>query len=369
LVVLALGVAQGAQDGKPTEAEFLEQIRHLEGKNNLRTRLEAVGWLSMHTRAATALVVLPALERCIRTDPDKEVRQRAVSSLAHIARRLDRPCPLVIAEALLDREDFVRWQAVACTPTFDRFAPGCVEVLLRGVESDLADVRSTCLLVLARAAGKDRKAMAALERATHDKVFDVRHSAHLALLTANDSLDEFLPYLLCLREDPAAVLSPASADPEMHKKEREQRNLFVIGLQFRVYEWSETRADELAAAVMKRLADPSAIMRRGTANLIAAAVVKVVLAPKKDLFSPLDDLQRDANKELFKFLTPSVGPQAFPEAKKAPRAEKSKVALRLEQLHVAESLRRLRNQDPDGAVRAAARNALERLESFERGKP
>ena len=43
-------------------------------------------------------------------------------------------------------------------PFFKAFAPGSVDVLLRGVKSARAEVRSDCLLILGRAAGKDRRA-------------------------------------------------------------------------------------------------------------------------------------------------------------------------------------------------------------------
>jgi hypothetical protein len=371
VLALAAGIAQGQQGARPSEAEFRARGRLLEATNDLRTRREALGWINVNYRTAAAAAVVPALERSCRREPDKELRRRAVSTLSHVAKHQGRPCPLAVAEALLDKEEFVRWEAAAHTPIFERFAPGCVEVLLRGVVSEMADVRSTCLLVLARAAGKDKRALEAFERAQRDPVFDVRHSAHLARFRATDRLDEFLPYAIRLIEEPDAVLSPAPEGSELRKKERELRNLFHIGLVLRMFEWSETRADELAAALRKLLADPSPVRRRGAANLIAASAVRIEMPARKDRFSPLEGLQVDSNKEMFKYLylTPSATPQVPAAVKKEARPEKSKVALRLEKLNVEQDLRRLRDQDPDRGVRDAARRALERLASLNRGKP
>jgi HEAT repeat protein len=366
VLLLTTSVARGQQGAPPNEAAFRAKARLLEPTHDLRTRREALGWIDLHyRRSAASAAAVPALERACRKEPDKELRQRAVSTLFHVVRHLDRPCPLALAEALLDEEEFVRWQAASCAYFFKRFAPGCVEVLLRGVESKKADVRSTCLLLLAQAAGKDKRSLEAFERAKRDKVFDVRHSAHLARFRATDRLDEFLPYLVRLIEDPDSVLTPAPESLELRKKERELRNLFHIGLVLRVFEWSETRADEFAAALRKLLADPSPVTRRGAANLIAAAVVRQELSDRVDPFAALKEGRMP--KGIFR--SPSDVPEKPAEKKKEPRPQKSKVALRLAKLNVEKDLRRLRDQDPDRSVRAAARQALERLASLNRGKP
>jgi hypothetical protein len=182
------------------------------------------------------------------------------------------------------------------------------------------------------------------------------------MFRANDRLDEFLAYIIRVREDPDAVLSPAPENREIREREKAMKNLFVLGSAMRVIEWSERRADELAPALLKLLGDKSPVMRRGAANLIGAAVVKV----------DLSDPARRPDDWLARIVS-GVGPDNMPRPPKkdAPaegRAQKSKVAVRLEKLNVEARLRELRDKDPDRGVRDAARHALERLAGVQEKK-
>jgi hypothetical protein len=374
LVALALptlGLAQGQYGQPPTDAAFAEQIRHLDPKNDKATRLEALRWINANRARKNAALAVPALERCIREDPDGEVRGQAVLDLCLIVKRLAQPCPLVVLEALLDREDMVRYQAEACMPFFKTYTPGSVAVLLRGMRAENAEVRSSILLILARAAGADRKALDAMEQAKQDKVFDVRHSAHRALFIAHDKLEGHLPYLIRLREDPALMLSPGPEDAELGRQERARRNLILLGITLDVIEWSDTRADELAAVLMKLLKDESALMRRGAANLIGAAAVKVELPSQRDV-NPLTS-PRWPDESWVQSILPYVEPEAAAkmksDSKRKEAPQKSKVALRLEKLGVEAVLRKLRDDDPDRSVRGAARLALEQLARLQEKRP
>ena len=55
-----------------------------------------------------------------------EVRRDAIGTLMVIARKLDKPCPLVMIEMLEDKEDEVRWTAGVDAGLFKTFAPGSV---------------------------------------------------------------------------------------------------------------------------------------------------------------------------------------------------------------------------------------------------
>jgi hypothetical protein len=367
-LLLLPGLSRGQIGPPPTPAEVAEQVGRLDPKNDKAARLDALKWLNANSRAKNAAGAIPPLERCIRNDPDGEVRQNAVLALALIAEARDRPCPLAVVEALHDKVDNVRWQAAACTPLFKTFASGSVEVLLRGAKSEKADLRSSSLLLLARAAGKDKKALAVMEKAKRDKVFDVRHCAHIALFIARDRLDEHLPYLIRVREDPASVLTPGPVDPEVAKKERTQRNLILIGTAVQFIEWSDTRADELADVLLKLLADESAVMRRGSANLIGATAVKVELA-KPGKGNPYA-LPGTPAESWFPSIAPYIDSEGAVKLKKEEKPpEPSKVALRLEKLKVEEKLTKLRDHDPDHSVREAADRALKRLASVSWKKP
>src|SRR5467141_1834060 len=93
----------------PSDADIEAQVRQLDRKNDTAARLEALKWLNGRSFAKNAGLAIPALERCIRKDPAMECRTEAVLSLALIAKRLDRPCPLAIIETFLDKEDDPRW--------------------------------------------------------------------------------------------------------------------------------------------------------------------------------------------------------------------------------------------------------------------
>jgi hypothetical protein len=370
-LVLSVGVAHGQSDPPAKDPPLAERLRGLEAKNDKAQRLQTLDWLNQKVDEPNAPLVVAALERCLREDPEGEVRQRAVGALCHWANRLGRPCPLAVTQALSDSVDEVRWEAAAWAAVFKTFAPGSTEVLLRGVNSDRAELRSTSLLLLARAAGKDPKALDAMEKATNDKVFDVRHSAHLALFRARDRLDEHLPYLIRVREDPALVLTPGPADTEIAKQERAQRNLFLLGIATQVIEWSESRADELAGVLMKLLDDKSAVMRRGAANLIAASAIKVELPAQRpgDPFG-LAGLPKDGwAGSILPYLDPEGAAKREKDARPEERPQKSKVAGCLEKLQVEDRLRKLRDDDPDRSVRAAASRALEQLAGLKEKKP
>jgi hypothetical protein len=372
LVALAAwpsAVTPGQPPRSPTDAEVAEQIGRLDPKHGKEDRLKALRWINGESHHGNVAVAAAALERCVRDDPAWEVRQAAVNCLAHVAGRNGKPCPLAVFEALHDREDFVRYQAGVSIATFKAYPPGAADVLFRGAAADNPELRGTSLLLLARVAGKEPKALRAMEAATRDKDFDVRDCAHLARFIATDELGEYLTYLIRLREDPAAVLSPGPEDSPAGKRERALRNLVVLGSGSQLIEWSEGRADELAGVLMKLLRDESAVRRRGAANLIGASAVKVELPARRGVPAIGDPpplvLGVDGSYEIGPDGTPRwVAKDKKKEAKDAPPPpQKSKVAARLEVLGVEAALGKLRDGDPDRSVRDAARGALERLAS------
>jgi len=359
LIVLT-AVARGA-DPTPTDADFAEQVRKLDAKNTKADRIAVLRWLNANARAKNAGLALAALEKCIRSDPEMEVRRDAEMTLTTIARHLDKPCPLVLIEMLDDKEDEVRWMAGVDAALFKSFAPGSVDVLLRQVTSDKAEVRSTALFVLAHAGGKSQKVLDAIDKAKKDNVYDVRNSAHWARFTATDNLEEFLSYIIRTREDADAVLSPVPKDEEARKKDVSLRNLFIIGASVPLAEWSETRADELATILLKLLDDKAPLMRRGAASLIGVTVVKVEMAKE-----PLNPLKPETLPDLSRYILPDK--DAKPPKKDEP-PQKSKVCLQLEKQKVEEKLRKLRDDDPDRSVRDAAAGALKRWALVNEKKP
>jgi hypothetical protein len=346
-------LAREPVEPQATDSEFKVQMKRLEPANTVLVRLEALKWLKGHCGAKNAAQAIPMVEQCIRADPEAIVRNAAVEGLASLARKRQEPCPLAIIEAMLDKDEMVSQTADLNAGHFKRFAPGCVEVLLRCARSANANLRGSSLLHLAHAGGKDGRGLEAIEKAKDDKSFGVRHNAHCALFQANNNLQEFLTYLIRLQEDPAGVLGPVDTKSEDGKRELTVRNLAVLGSAAIVIEWSEDRAPDLAAALMKLLADPSPKIRRGAARLIGASAAKVELADIdwKTLLEPLADA--DKWKKLLE-------PLADADKSQKP-LQRSKAAVQFEKLKIAARLRELRDNDPDQRVRQAARTALERL--------
>src|SRR5262249_45476230 len=199
-----------------------------------------------------------------------------------IVNRHDVPCPLGLIVALRDPVDEVRWQAsVLGGPFKRRLAPGAFEALLAAAADERAEVRSTALIHLAHAAGKDPKARAVIEKAKEDKVFEVRFTAHSAWLIATDDLAAFLTYAIRVREEPKVVLNALAEGSEEANIQQCQRNLFILGSAARIADWTEDRPDDLAAALLKLLEDKSATIRRGAVDLMGVSARKVEKAPER----------------------------------------------------------------------------------------
>jgi hypothetical protein len=333
-------VAQEGVESKPTAAEFKDRVKHLDQTNPKLERLEAIKWLCRHAEAKDAHLAISALEQCIRKDPEAKVRENAIEALGLITKERQEPCPLVIVEALLDKDIYVSQMANALAGLFTKYAPGSVEILLRCARSERATLREYSVSLLALAAGKDKRVLEAIRKATHDENFGVRHNAHCALFQANGNLEEFLAYFARLQDDPDGTLGQVDRNSEAGKQELLSRNLALISSAMLIAEWSDKRAEELAPILLKMLASPSPVMRRCAARWIGASATKVDLA--------ISDW-----KKLFEQPPKHVKPQQ--------PLQQSKVAIHLEKLKIRDRLRQLRDNDPDRTVRDTARWALEQF--------
>ena len=339
-------VAQEKVAPPPSDAELKQQLTRLENNIFDNERLEAIKWIERHAGAPNVHLAIPRLEQCIRADPNPLVRDAAVDCRAEVAKKRREPCPLVIVEAILDQDEMVSQSADCYAAHFSKFAPGCVEVLLRCAQSENDRVRhGGSLNHLAYAAGKDKRALEAIEKAMNDKSFGVRHNAHIAMFHANDNLEQLLTYFIRLQQDPDGVLGQVDKTTEDGKREVVIRDMVQVGSVGVIVEWSDKRAEDLAAALVKLLGSESPQLRRGAAYLIGASARKIVW-PTGTAMEP----------DWKKFLDP---PEKPVQPQKPP--EKSKAAFQFEKLKVEDRLRELFQNDTDETVRAAAGIALERL--------
>src|SRR5947207_15175315 len=110
-LVLWFGAVAPAAEKTSPSMEFSAQIQRLDPKHDRATRLKALEWLIAHHAAKDAGLAIPVLERIIRKDTDERVREDAVVALQRVAKKLRKPCPLVLLEAILDEDVMVRQAA------------------------------------------------------------------------------------------------------------------------------------------------------------------------------------------------------------------------------------------------------------------
>jgi hypothetical protein len=337
----------------PTDAEFRAQIQRLDRKFDLTFRLTALKWLADHPTAKHADLALPALESVLRKDGEVKIREEAAVALGTLVKRLGKPCPLALVEAVLDENVYVRQAAEAFGNRFTTYPPGAVSTLLRGVASEDAMIRTYCHGLLARAAPGDERVLAIIDAATHDKIFQVRHNAHCAKFLANNNLSEFLTWIVRLQEDEEGVFYPVPEDDVLRKDQKSVRNLALVGTATQIVDWCETRPDELADALLQLLDNTSPLIRRGAARLIGAAVMKVNLSEpgKSENASLLNGLS-------YTFQDPEWLKK---HDESHSHSEKSKACISLEKRRVRNRLIKVSASDRDPLVRNAAEAALRRL--------
>jgi hypothetical protein len=333
----------------PTAAELTQQIQRLGPKNDKAARLDALRWIDLRLRSDQVDPVIPALSRCVKDDPEPEVRSRAIAVLARMERQGKRPCPVALIEAMLDKTDIVRWEAGVQVGLFPDLAPGAAPVLLRGTKSEDPDVRGNVLFPLGKAARKDPKLLPALRERTKDKDWFVRDCAHIALYRATEQIDDYLRYLARERAAAHKAWPPRKEESEEEKRLRARRNLLLIGGSVLLSEWLQTRPKDLSGTLGRALEDEAASERSAAALLLADFA-----ALYRDMKStPRGERGKD------RVPPPPVFPAANTPAEQAERA--ARLADQMRELGVLGRLRKLADRDPDKEVRRAAAEALKEL--------
>jgi HEAT repeat protein len=350
LVLLSITLSAGG------DSALAEQLRRLDAKQFDRpARLDALEWLHRNVRNAEADQALPALERCLRTDPEAEVRRKAAEVLGLLAFQSPRKlCPLALVEALLDPDEDVHAIASVYVSMYKEYPPGSVDVLLRCARLERPCARGNALLLLARAGGKDEKVLQVLRQATADKHLRPRTDAHIALFNVTNQLDDLVPYLLRmrieLREEPP--LGPNATEQE--KTERVEKNLTQIGAIVRLLHFTETRTDEMARLLVQLTRHNSPVMRRSVADFLEAFAKNVAwLQDPKEPDPPAIILP-----DFKEMLNPTGRPR---ETREEQARRLGKVVARLRSLKLDTALAHLQKNDPDAVVRAAAESALRQL--------
>jgi hypothetical protein len=338
---------------EPTEAEqFAAQAKQLAPQTPKPERLVAVEWLLKCCARPPAPSAMPALERCIRQDPDVDVRRKAVEALAMIAYQpKHKVCPVAVVEAFNDRDAEVRSIAQGCAGMFREFAPGATEALLKAARHADPLARGPALYTLAYAAARDEKAQEVIRAARTDPDFRVRNDAHSAWFVVTNKLEDIVPHRLRtlaeFRDEPP--LPPNS--PEAAKTEKTWKNLLQIGAALHLQHAAEERTDEVAKLVLAHLDDKDAVLRRGAACLAG-------------------DLARWHLQTLALMSRQPFIIQNYVDPKEKPKDPEPtpKLLVRLQEMKIEERLRKLQ-RDPVEAVRLDAAVSLEQLAALKAKKP
>jgi HEAT repeats len=353
LTVLTLALLTG---GPAEDDEFSARVAMLSPDTPRDERLAAVRWILKQCARPAATKAVPAVERCAKHDADAEVRYRAVEALGMIAyQQRPRVCPLAVAEALLDKDADVRGITSGVTGLFKEFAPGSVDVFLKCARHDDANVRAVSFSLLALAAPKDEKVLATIRAGRDDPDATVRNNAHGALFLVTGKLDELAAYCLRVRAEFLDEPVPGPDAPDKAKQDRFRKNLIVLGTTTRLMELGEEQPDDVAKAVLAGLADKAPVTRRGSASF--AGAVAELFAARRD-GTPHDHL----------IVVPITEP-GDPKKDKGRRDVPSKLLVRLRESGVEDRLRKVRDDDPDRAVRDAAAEALKQLAAAKAKKP
>ena len=325
-----------------SEPEVARQVRRLDLKNDKRDRLAAVRWFEKHLKDEAVRQAVPALERSVKEDPDVDVRYWAVQCVAVIAYHRKEPCPLTVVEAMLDRDLQVRIIASAVAGLFNKFPPGARPILLRCMRSDDFEDRSGAVILLPLVGRRDEGVLRAVQRATRDKNFTVRHNARIALFKLTDKLDDIVPYCVSAQVELEAARE-VPGESEEKKLERSRKWMIRLMCLIKIGQLLESRPGECGKLLTKLLRDPSPRTRKG------AALTCELLARLARTNSSQTETKRDAVPEdAVKMCRPAVA------------------VLRQKMGAV---LKDLADHDPDRGVRDAARAALRELTPVQKSLP
>jgi hypothetical protein len=354
VLLFSIGPASGqVKMLPPTDAEVDETLKQLASKNSpALKRLEALDWINLRRSEKKLEKAIPALERAIRTDSDKDVRLHAIRILTHMPLIRERPCPGVLIEAMTDPVEDVRWEASASVGTFKEVAPEAVPAVLRGMKNPNPQVRAHLVFPLAKLARKDAKLVAVIREATSDSDWDLRDCAYFALYRATDKLDDVLPYMVRERGAQEDARLAGRQESLEEKKLRENRNLRMIGAGAIMVEWLDTRPDDVSRVLTALLDDKTAADRRAAALFLATFAI---------MNQNMRNKPPQARKE---FGVSDYFSVNSPEDKAARTAQLRK---QLSRLGLLGRLERLAASDPEPAVQRAAEKALRALESHKAG--
>lgn len=254
------------------ETRFLqEKLRALGADNPQAERLAAVEWLGRQRREPNRTAALQALERCVRTDGDVEVRLKAIEEVGMMAlQRKPYVAPQALIDVLLDADAEVRSRALACCSLVkdQRFPPEALPTLLKVAEHADPNTRADGLFALGRTAPADPRARAALRKARADADDYVRYCAGVVWFryVEDDAAGRLRFQARTIAE--FRRTNERAEKSEQENQHRARRNLCILGM---IFDWEErvrTSPAEAAAAIDKLLRDEDPSTRAAAASLL-----------------------------------------------------------------------------------------------------
>jgi HEAT repeat protein len=248
------------------KSKIQELIDQLSEKQPKDVRLKAINQLDgSHITydksiASDTALALPELTRCLH-DKDPKIRSAAIYSITDIVLRQNLELPLDVVETLFDEDREVRLSATtnACCSAFKKYPAKAKDLLLRALLDGGSEVRQAASAPLAQYFGNKKEVVEALQNATKDEDFLVRHNAICVLHTL---LHELEPFTRQLTE---VVFTPLA---DKDNEERSMRKFMKPGCSKILRNLSREQTEDFVQVLKKFLTDKSPILREGAASLL-----------------------------------------------------------------------------------------------------
>lgn len=225
--------------------------------NAKEVRIQAIGDLEK-TPVKNPQQVCRVLEQ-YTGEKDDEIRSAALVSLGLIASSAKLECPLMIVEAIDDRDEGIRSNTQGLVYMFERFPKAAVPLIFRAADSKESELREFAAIALPHVVGKTLEVKEKLNQMLDDPEEFVRHHAHIGHYKATGDFKLYVTYLLACTSD---INPPHPTETDAQKRDQVRRNLIRVAVGTFFYESTRERPKELANVLISNLAHQEAPVRQ-----------------------------------------------------------------------------------------------------------
>jgi HEAT repeat protein len=205
------------------------------------------------------------------TEEDNDIRVAALNTLALIGMTTKGECPLVMVEAIFDKDEDVSSLAASLVGCYEKFPSEALPLLFRAMEHEDREVRQQIPSVLAKAARDDKRTVPALKKAIADKDWWVRSSAVGALFAATHDFDLVVPHWLLANENYQELTETlrATLTADQQSAQVDANNEASLAVQKMIYHGKKS-PQEMGKCLIGLLSDKSPVIRRAAARTLGA---------------------------------------------------------------------------------------------------